>query len=294
MDGNGGKIRTPAHPQRPGGTAIVTERREIGDRLLEDIAWDAEVYRSFEEVPRPHDISLFIVDLASDAMDVRSVLAMERMLEDTLEGDSTYLWLAENLDQLVSLGSLPARSYVVDISGDVTSLVRDRLADIRKSAGLPRITDVTFVASERILAFTFTDGRRYVVPLSAVVSADASLVEEITLLCQGSAASVVQSSGNQFEVPWDFALHWADTDYEYYRGRAGVSRNREEAARVVAGRVRAQRQDRGLTQQQLADLTGIKRPNIARLERGKHAASLETLERVAAALSTTVAELVAK
>lgn len=290
MNGNGGRIRTPAHSQRLGGTAIVTKRPEIGDRLLEEIAEDAEVYRSFEEVPRPRHISVFIIDLASAAIGDRSAMAVE----GTLEGDSIYLWLAENLGQVVSLGSLPAGSYIVDISRDLTGPVRARLADVRKPADLPRITDVTFIKSDRTLAFTFADGRRYSVPLTAMVSADASSVEEITLLYQGSATSVVQSSGNRFEIPWDFVLHWADTDYEYYKGRPDVSRSREEAARFVAGRVRAQRERRDLTQQQLADVTGIKRPNIARLERGIHAASLETLERVAAALSTTVAELVAR
>ncbi|MBU2602841.1 MAG: helix-turn-helix domain-containing protein [Actinobacteria bacterium] len=105
---------------------------------------------------------------------------------------------------------------------------------------------------------------------------------------------MLQSSGNRFEVPWDFVRHWADEDYEYHRGRPGVSRSREETARHVAGRVRAQREKRHLTQQKLAELTGIRRPNIARIERGVHAASLETLERLAAALDTTVAELIAR
>ena len=37
----------------------------------------------------------------------------------------------------------------------------------------------------------------------------------------------------------------------------------------------------------------MKRPNLSRLEHGQHLPSLETLERVAAALAVPVAELVA-
>ena len=127
----------------------MTKRREIGDRLLEDTAKDAEVYCSLQEVPWARQISLFIVDLASDAMDVGGAPAVM----DTAEADTTYLWLAENLGQLVALGSLPARSYVVDISKDVTGPVRERLADIRRPADPPRMTDVTSLASDRTLAF---------------------------------------------------------------------------------------------------------------------------------------------
>lgn len=41
------------------------------------------------------------------------------------------------------------------------------------------------------------------------------------------------------------------------------------------------RKDKGLTQQQVADISGIKRPNIARLEGGKHSPTVDMLARVA-------------
>jgi transcriptional regulator with XRE-family HTH domain len=49
----------------------------------------------------------------------------------------------------------------------------------------------------------------------------------------------------------------------------------------------------GITQTELAERTGIKRPNIARIEAGKHRPSLDTLEKIAEALNLTVAALVA-
>lgn len=260
------------------------------EELLAEIGGDAEVFPSPADVPRLRRASLVIIDLGSVLAEACGTLA----LKGVLAGEGVYLWLAEDLGQVASLGSLPAHSHVVDISKEVAGPVRERLADIGRALDARRIIDVTFVASSRVLSFTFGDGCRNSVPLSAPAWADGSSVEEITLLFDGSAASMLQSSGNRFEVLWDFVLHWADEDYEYHRGRPDASRSREEAARWVAGRVRAQREKRQLTQQELADLTGIRRPNIARLERGRHAASLETLERLAAALDTTVADLVAR
>ena len=52
----------------------------------------------------------------------------------------------------------------------------------------------------------------------------------------------------------------------------------------VVDRLYAYRKELGLTQQDIADATGIKRPNIARLEAKKSGVSLETLVRYADAL----------
>ncbi len=41
------------------------------------------------------------------------------------------------------------------------------------------------------------------------------------------------------------------------------------------------RKDKGMTQQQVADVSGVKRPNIARLEGGKHSPTVDMLFRVA-------------
>jgi len=61
---------------------------------------------------------------------------------------------------------------------------------------------------------------------------------------------------------------------------------------TIGQRIRAAREKRGWTQQTLADESGIARANIARLEAGRHEPKLETLSRVAQALSVEVAGLV--
>lgn len=50
----------------------------------------------------------------------------------------------------------------------------------------------------------------------------------------------------------------------------------------ATGKMYAQaRKEKGLTQQEVADVSGVKRPNIARLEGGKHSPTVDMLARVA-------------
>lgn len=72
----------------------------------------------------------------------------------------------------------------------------------------------------------------------------------------------------------------------------------EDLARLVGERVRRFREERGMSQQALADRTGIQRPNISRLERAKRSRDgvtnvphLKTLHYVAQGLGVQVWEL---
>lgn len=58
-------------------------------------------------------------------------------------------------------------------------------------------------------------------------------------------------------------------------------------------RLRALRMAAGLTQAELARRTGIHRPNIARVEAGRHTPSLETLARLAAAIGVSTTRVLA-
>jgi len=58
-------------------------------------------------------------------------------------------------------------------------------------------------------------------------------------------------------------------------------------------RLRALRLAAGLTQAELARRTGIHRPNIARVEAGRHTPSLETLARLAAAIGVSTTRVLA-
>jgi DNA-binding XRE family transcriptional regulator len=76
------------------------------------------------------------------------------------------------------------------------------------------------------------------------------------------------------------------------RKSAPRARGDGSGGREIGQRIRAARNKRGLTQLDLATSTGIRRPNIARLERGGNTPTIDTLQRIAKALDTTVAALV--
>lgn len=76
--------------------------------------------------------------------------------------------------------------------------------------------------------------------------------------------------------------------------RPGVSRGAEALARyertrtsiMVGSTVRAARRRAGMSQTELAELTGSSQPSVARLERGLVSPTVITLDRIARALGT--------
>ena len=59
----------------------------------------------------------------------------------------------------------------------------------------------------------------------------------------------------------------------------------------VAMRIKEWRERRKLTQEQLAEKTGLSRGFLARLETARHDPKLSTLEKIAAALKVDIAKL---
>ena len=61
---------------------------------------------------------------------------------------------------------------------------------------------------------------------------------------------------------------------------------------MVAERIKKLRKAKGITQEQLAELAGLNRTHLYRLETGKQSMTLRTLKLVADALGVRVRELV--
>ena len=158
-----------------------------------------------------------------------------------------------------------------------------------------RISDAAFVDGMAALVVKFVDGRVYAVSLAELEGADASRVTRVSLCSDGYAVAIEQESGNRLDVPWDVVLYHAEPRYPFYKhGDDAQMRENERdlSQRRIGARVRAERAERGWTLADLSVRTGIKVPNLSRLEKGVHMPSLETLERIADAIGVPVVALV--
>ncbi len=72
---------------------------------------------------------------------------------------------------------------------------------------------------------------------------------------------------------------------------AHMARQAEESARHVGGRLKALRQARGLTAQQVAERVDMAQQNVSRIEQGRHSVSYKTLEKLLAAMGYTLDDL---
>jgi DNA-binding XRE family transcriptional regulator len=163
-----------------------------------------------------------------------------------------------------------------------------------------RLAAVAYVEALAALAVKFVDGRVYAVALTDLEGVDPSPVYRVSLSSDGYAALLEQRSGNCIEIPWDVVLHHAEPEYAFYRGRdpgheceKGSEAGGRSTGAVIGEHIRAERLGRSWTLERMSKLTGLKVPNLSRLENGKHLPSLETLERVADAFGMPVAALVA-
>lgn len=162
----------------------------------------------------------------------------------------------------------------------------------RAAKPAPDILRVEYINSLRAFIVWMDNGQTYLLHAADLPEADPSPIERVALARSRRYFAVTQASGNTFDVPWDLVLHHCEPSYPYFKGRQAREAEGSRAARI-GSRVRSLREQRGLSVAELARRAGLLRPNLSRLESGKHAPTLDTLERVAAAMGATVADVVA-
>ncbi|MFW6049879.1 MAG: helix-turn-helix domain-containing protein [Myxococcota bacterium] len=122
------------------------------------------------------------------------------------------------------------------------------------------------------------DGRTVLVPRPVGDGDDGTEVLSIELADDASRASLSLQSGKQLD------LAAAKVSPAAGNGASNGAPDLAVDGARLGARLRELRLAAGLTQAELARRTGIHRPNIARVEAGRHTPSLETLARLASAI----------
>lgn len=99
----------------------------------------------------------------------------------------------------------------------------------------------------------------------------------------GDTLELTKSSGGLFEIDAASIRAVLDSDVAFQ-----LTQSASETNAAVGQRVRAAREEAGLTQTELGARTEIDQAVISRLERGKHLPRIDTLRRIATALGTSV------
>lgn len=154
-----------------------------------------------------------------------------------------------------------------------------------------KLRDCLYDAERREFVVIFQDGRMYRVRRDWFTEDDGTKILRVRVGPDGAAFIVEQASGNRLEVPWDLVLYHSDPTYQYYKGKKVQQELERDAASRIGKRIREVREAKGLTAHELARRSGVLRPNVSRLEGGKHVPTIDTLERIAQALHVSLVDL---
>jgi DNA-binding XRE family transcriptional regulator len=168
-----------------------------------------------------------------------------------------------------------------------------RLAVETEPDGSTKIVGIKLVPYVRSLLVEMGSGKTYMLDLREIRHLDRSKVTGVRVSRDHDYFWVYQASGNKVDVPYDAVLYHCEPEYEFYKGRQTGAESEADRAARIGSKVRALRKERGLTITTLATRARILRPNVSRLEAGKHVPSLETLEKIASGLGVAVADLIA-
>lgn len=220
------------------------------------------------------DASLEALDSDELLTTVGAATALQLTVAIDLNGGTDTDEVEDLLDEMCP--GLVARS-----AADVTRIGQAiaRRLDKGRSA---RFEFVTVSPRPNELLAILGDGRTALLSRPLDDRDDGSEVVAITLAEDARSAELELSSGATVIL----GVHAASRKSAQPSAQALSGSIALDGARLGA-RLRALRQEAGLTQAELARRTGIHRPNIARVEAGRHTPSLDTLARLASAIGVS-------
>lgn len=147
-----------------------------------------------------------------------------------------------------------------------------RLAFIAVQRRDPRIEFATTMAPHHdALLLVMSDGSARLEPRPLHAEDDREQLASITILDDGRGVEIGTTGGARFTFT--------------------MAKSEPLDGRSLGARIRELRHYAGITQAELARRTGIHRPNIARVEAGRHTPSLETISRLAEALGVNPSQI---
>jgi len=231
-----------------------------------------------------------VVDAACDVYDEDELLASVGLIRAldaqavvALPGGNSHAGIEDVLDDLTP--GLVARG-----EGDVarTASALARRCDAARGR---RFEYVTVSPRPNELLAILADGTAALLARPVAEDDDCSEVASIELGNDAEVATLSLGSGKTVEVK---AARVAAAGTRLGSASNGVNGNAPIDGARLGARLRELRQAAGLTQAELARRTGIHRPNIARVEAGRHTPSLETLARLAAAIGVPTTHVLAE
>ncbi len=160
--------------------------------------------------------------------------------------------------------------------------------EVLAAAGRDRIRDARYRVEEDRFFVTFDSGKEYGFARYLLECDDGTEVVGVKVDGRRFYFRVSQASGNNYEVPWDRVLYEAEPSYPYARTHAAtIATSHHVGTEIVKAR-----KGRRMTQADLARAARLLHPNLARIESGKHRPTMDTLEKIAAALKVPVVNLI--
>ena len=145
---------------------------------------------------------------------------------------------------------------------------------------------ISIESSHEGLNVSYADGLVSFVPWSSIRGVhDQADVDSIEFDSPYEAL-IRTKHGEVAEIPWDFARHFGDGAY-----REQTEDGTTEGQRKFGRRLRGLRLESNLSQQKLADLSGVGRVTITRLEAASQSPRLETIQRLSTAMGFPIQAL---
>lgn len=136
------------------------------------------------------------------------------------------------------------------------------------------------------LRVSFADGLVSVAPWESVAGVG-SQAEVTSIEVDTPYEAVIRTrGGEEVEIPWDFARHVGDAGY-----RDRMAEETLRGQRKFGERLRRLRREADLSQQRLADLSGVGRVTIARIEGASQSPKLDTIQKLATGMGYSVQAL---